>query len=170
MLQPPILELQRPQVPGRIHVLGRMFGSPAIERADRNPVFPARTCDSSLGTSLPQDLQLSFFTESRRHPSTFPCATLLGDRAHPSADKIRFTPLRHVRGTCIPDGGLLYSGETRRTSAIRAVYSARRWVKCSYVCAGSDVANNSRHGSQKMPVLIPLRFRGSVTRGKIETW
>lgn len=72
MLQPPILELQRLQVPGRIHVLGRMFGSPAIERADRNPVFPARTCDSSLGTSLPQDLQLSFFTESRRHPSTSP--------------------------------------------------------------------------------------------------
>lgn len=78
MLQAPILKLQGPQVPGRIHVAGEVFGAPAIECADRDPVFPARTCDPSLGTSFPQDLQLFFFTESRRHPSTFPVCDLLG--------------------------------------------------------------------------------------------
>lgn len=111
MLQAPILKLQGPQVPGRIHVAGEVFGAPAIECADRDPVFPARTCDPSLGTSFPQDLQLFSLLNRDGIRRRFPCATCLGNRVHPSVDKTRLTPLRHIRRTCILTGDSYTAGK-----------------------------------------------------------
>ena len=41
----------------------------------------------------------------------FPCATCLGNRVHPSVDKTRLTPLRHIRRTCILTGDSYTAGK-----------------------------------------------------------